>query len=338
MPKTIRNEFDKCLTYENLLEAHNLSQKGKTLRNEIVLFNLRREEHLNLLYEDLKAGTYEHGKYRSFYVCMPQKRKIETARYIDKIVHRWVVDNFLEKYFVSEFIYTSYAGIKGRGIKAAVLDVQRAMRCCKKKWDNYYILKMNIVDFFRYVDRKILLDILQRKIKDQKLWDLINKIIYSTDGEKGLPIGNYTSQVFANIYLNEVDQYVKHTLKCKYYFRYMDESIVIARTKKEAINILEKITAFLEKELKLFLNSKTQIIKSMQGVNFCGYNIKENRIKIKDEGKRNLKLKLKGLEKRITDGEISSCDAYKYVTGYIGYIKIADVKKLTEKLFYCGKL
>lgn len=336
MPKTIRNEFNKCLTYDSLLKAHNLSQRGKTLKNEIVSFNSRREEYLNWLYEELRTGTYEHGKYKSVYT--PQKRKIETARYIDKIVHRWVVDNFLEKYFVSEFIYTSYSGIKGRGIKAAVLDVQKAMRCCKKKWGNYYILKMNIEELFDYVDRKILLDILQRKIKDQKLWNLINKIVYSTEGEKGLPIGNYTSQVFANIYLNEVDQYVKHTLKCKYYFRYMDNLIAIVRTKKDAVDILEKITTFLEKELKLFFNSKTQIMKSMQGVNFCGYNIKENRVKIKDEGKRNLKLRLKRLEKRITDGEISSCDAYKYVTGYIGYIKIADVKKLTEKLFYCGKL
>lgn len=267
MPKTIRNEFDKCLTYDNLLKAHNLSQKGKTLKNEIVLFNLRREEYLNWLYKELRAGTYEHGKYKSFY--MPRKRKIETARYIDKIVHRWVVDNFLEKYFVSEFIYTSYAGIKGRGIKAAVLDLQRAMRCCKKKWDNYYILKMNIEDLFDYVDRKTLLDILQRKIKDQKLWDLINKIVYSTDGEKGIPIGNYTSQVFANIYLNEVDQYVKHILKCKYYFRYMDDMVILLPNKEIANNVLNDITIFLKEKLGLTLNSKTRIFKYKQGVNFC---------------------------------------------------------------------
>lgn len=338
MPKTIRNEFYKCLTYEKLLKAHNLSQKGKTSKNEIILFNMKKEENLNWLCEALKAGTYEHGPYRTFYVNIPRKRKIESARYIDRIVHRWVVDNFLDKYFMSEFIYTSYAFVKDKSVKIAVLDVQKAMKCCKKNWDNYYILKMDILQLFENIDRKILLTILERKVKDSKLSDLINKIIYSTDGEKGLPKGNYISQVFANIYLNEVDQYVKHTLKCKYYFRYMDDSIVITRTKKEAVEILEEITEFLEKRLELFLNSKTQIMKDAQGVNFCGYNIKEDRIKIKDRDKKSLKLKIKSLEKKIKEGEISSRDAYKYVAGYMGYIKVADVKKLTEKLFYCGKL
>lgn len=331
MPKTIRNEFDKCLKYDNLLKAHNLSQKGKTLKNEIVLFNLRKEEYLNLLYEELRTGTYEHGKYKSVYT--PQKRKIETARYIDKIVHRWVVDNFLEKYFVSEFIYTSYSGIKGRGIKAAVLDVQNAMKYCKKKWDNYYIVKVNIADFFNYVDKRILLDILKRKIKDQKLWDLINKIIYSTDGEKGLPIGNYTSQVFANIYLNEVDQYAKHELKCKYYFRYMDDTAILLKTKEEAVEVLEKIRKFLKEKLELELNSKTQIFKNKQGVNFCGYKINEYRLKVRDRGKRNLKNKVRYLQNQIKKGNMSTETAYRYLCGHIGYIKIADTKNLKEKYF-----
>lgn len=337
MPKTIRNEFDKCLTYDRLLEAHNLSQRGKTLKKEVMEFNLNRDEYLNWLCETLRDGTYEHGPYRKFYINIPRKRKIESARYIDRVVHRWVVDNFLKKYFMSEFIQTSYAYIKDRGVKSAILAVQKAMRSCKKKWNSYYILKMDIGDFFHSIDRRLLMNILQRKVKDKKLFDLIYKIVYATDGEKGIPSGNYISHILANIYLNEIDQYVKHILKCKYYFRYMDSSIVIIRSKREAIEVLNRISEFLEKNLKLFLSSKTQVMKGVQGVNFCGYNIKEDRIRIKDTGKRSLKLKLKSLEKKIREGELSSVQAYKYVAGHIGYIKLANVGKLTEKLFYCEK-
>ena len=335
MPKTIRNEFDKYLTYEKLEEAHRLSQKGKTTRKEVILFNLKKEEYLQWLYTELKNGTYEHGGYRIFYVTVPKRRKIQVSRYIDRIVHRWIVDNFLKEYFMKSFIYNSYACIKNKGMHTAVIDLQKAMKHCSKIWGEYYILKMDVSKFFQNIDRKILINILQKKIKDEKLLNLIYKIVYSSEGEKGLPIGNYTSQTFANIYLNEVDQFVKHQLKCKYYFRYMDDSVILLETKKEAQEILERIKEFLSLNLELVLNSKTQIIKSKQGINFCGYKVNENRLKIRDRGKRNLKLKLQHLEKEIKAGEMSSLEAYKYITGHIGYINIANVKTLTNKLFFC---
>ena len=146
-------------------------------------------------------------------------------------------------------------------------------------------------------------------------------------------IGNYTSQTLANIYLNEVDQYAKHILKCKYYFRYMDDTIILLRTKKEAKEVLEKIKTFLEDNLKLTLNSKTQIFKSKQGVNFCGYKINEYRLKIRDRGKRNLKNKVKYLENQIKKAKMSTNEAYRYLCGHFGYIKIANVKNLKNKVF-----
>ena len=146
-------------------------------------------------------------------------------------------------------------------------------------------------------------------------------------------IGNYTSQMFANIYLNEVDQYVKHNLHCKYYFRYLDDSLCMFRTKEEAKHALEKIKKFLADELELELNEKTQIFKNSQGVNFCGYKIKPYRLKIRDRGKRKLKKKVKELRYKILIGEIDSKEAKKYLCGHLGYIKYASVKNLTEKLF-----
>jgi len=140
--------------------------------------------------------------------------------------------------------------------------------------------------------------------------------------------------MFANIYLNEVDQFIKNKLHIKYYCRYLDDSIVIVKTKKEAIYALEQIKEFLQYNLKLELNKKTQIFKSKQGVNFCGYKINEYRLKIRDKGKRKLKKKVKKLEELVRQGKITSKEAHRYLAGHMGYIKLANVKNLTEKLFY----
>ena len=140
--------------------------------------------------------------------------------------------------------------------------------------------------------------------------------------------------MFANIYLNEVDQFVKHELHQKYYFRYMDDSILMVKTKKEAQIALEKIKQFLNDNLELKLNSKTQIFKSKQGVNFCGYKINEYRLKIRDKGKEKLKDKAKKLKEKVKQGEITSKEAKKYLAGHMGYIKIANAQNLKSKLFY----
>ena len=212
MPKTLRNKFDKNLTNEKLMEAHKKSRKGKGYRNEVIEFNLKQEEYLLWLYNSLKNQTYKHGGYKVFYITEPKLRKIEKSRYIDRIVHRWIVDNFLEPYFVPTFINTSYACLKDRGMHKAAIDVQNMMKSAKNKWQEYYILKMDIAKYFDNINKNILLKILKRKIKDKKLLWLINEILFSQKREKGLEIGNYTSQMFGNIYLNEQDQFVKQKL------------------------------------------------------------------------------------------------------------------------------
>ena len=333
MPKTIRNKFDKILSYESLMQAHKLSRKGKGYRKEIILFNLKQEEYIMWLYEKLKSGTYKHSGYSIFYVTEPKLRKIEKSKYIDRIVHRWVVDNFLETYFVPTFINTSYACLKKRGMHKACLDVQNAMKHLSRIWKDYYILKMDVRKYFQNIDKDILYRILNRKIQDSKLLWLLKEIIYSNEGKKGLAIGNYTSQMFANIYLNEVDQFIKNKLHCKYYFRYLDDSICMFKTKEEAKLTLIKIKEFLNENLELELNEKTQIFKSKQGVNFCGYKINEYRLKIRDRGKRKLKKKVKKLKYKIRIGELTSKEAKKYLCGHFGYIKYADVKNFTERMF-----
>ena len=334
MAKWIRNEYYKKLTYENLFKAHLLARRGKNCREEIIKFNLKQEEYIIYLLEQLKNKTYKHGGYTIFYITEPKLRKIERSRYIDRIVHTFYVENFLKPYFLPQFIQTSYACIQKRGMHKACIDVQKAMKHCRKIWDEYYILKMDISKFFQNIDKDILIKILKRKIKDKDLMWLTKEIIYSNEGKKNLPIGNYTSQMFANIYLNEIDQYIKHKLKIKFYFRYMDDSILFVKTKLEAKEALEKIKVFLKEKLELELNKKTQIFKNKQGVNFCGYKINEYRLKIRDKGKRKLKKKIKKLKYEIKIGKITSKEALKYLAGHLGYIKIANTYNLENKLFY----
>ena len=139
--------------------------------------------------------------------------------------------------------------------------------------------------------------------------------------------------MFGNIYLNEIDWYIKKELHIKYYSRFMDDSIILVKTKPEAIQALEKIQEFLKENLHLELNSKTQIFKSSQGVNYCGYKINEYRLKIRDKGKKKLKKKIKYLRYEIKNGRMTSKDAKKYLAGHLGYLKIANTKNLELKLF-----
>lgn len=188
MPKTVRNKFYKYLTYDKLMEAHNKSKKGKGYRKEIILFNLKQEEYIMWLHEQLKNKTYKHGGYTEFYVTEPKVRKIEKSRYIDRIVHRWVVDNFLEPAFVPQFVNTSFACLKNRGMHKSAIYVQQTMKHCKRIWNEYYILKMDVSKYFDNINKRILLKILQKKIKDKNLLWLIEQILYAQKREKGLEI------------------------------------------------------------------------------------------------------------------------------------------------------
>ena len=140
--------------------------------------------------------------------------------------------------------------------------------------------------------------------------------------------------MFANIYMNEQDQFAKNKLHIKYYARYLDDTVIIVKTKNEAIYALKEITRFLSEKLELSLNSKTQIFKGKQGVNFCGYKINEYRIKLRDKGKRKLKKKNKKLKNKIYLKQITSKEAKKYLAGHLGYIKYANVNNLINSIFY----
>lgn len=305
MPITIRNVYDNAVSFEKLLKSHKKARRGKREKKEIILFELNLENEILNLEKELKLGRYKPGAYKSFKVYEPKERTIMAATYRDKVVHQWYVENFIEPYIVPQFIETTYAGIKGRGMHKASKDVQKAMKIAKNKWSEYYILKMDVAKYFQNIDKRILWNIIKRKIKDRKLLWLTKVILMSKEGMTGLPLGNYTSQMFANIYLNKLDQYAKHVLKCKNYFRYMDDIVIICENKTIAQNNLKMLSEFAKTNLKLTFNSKTKIFKNIQGVNFCGYKISENRLKIRNQSKYRMKRKLKLYTKQLKSSKIT---------------------------------
>ena len=334
MPKTVRNIYDNCLSFEELLKAHKMARRGKREKIEVIIFELNLESELLELVEQLKHGKYKTGKYRAFKIYEPKERVIQALPYRDRVVHQWYVENFMKPYFVPQFVETSYAGIAGRGMHKAAKDVKSAMIKLSKKLKNYYILKMDVTKYFANIDKSILWEILKRKIKDKKVLWLTREILLSTKGMKGLPLGNYTSQMFANIYLNEIDQYAKHILKCKYYYRYMDDIVILCNNKEEAKERLQQLTIFLENKLKLTFNSKTRIFKNTQGVNFCGYKINSNVIKIRNSSKYRMKRKLKGYTKLLKSGKITLPEIQRSIAGWLGYVKHTDSDGLLRSMFY----
>lgn len=343
--KSIKNIYEKIYDFENLYKAWEEARKGKRYRDDVLIFNRNFEEHLINIQNELIYGTYEVGKYHTFYVYEPKKRLIMSLPFKDRIV-QWAIYRQLFPLYEDAFIYDSYACRRGKGTHKAADRLQYWLRQTDRKQERYYYLKMDISKYFYRVDHDILLKILGRRIKDTQLLALLEKIINCESMNfglppgkepdevevadrlcnKGMPIGNLTSQMFANIYLNEVDQYAKHELGLHYYIRYMDDIIILHHDKKYLAEVKELLRVFLDDNLRLDLNSKTAIHPCSTGIDFVGYRIwathrrlkKKTAVKIKRNLKKQIeKVRAGGESKQRLDrsiasyrGILSHCDSY----------------------------
>ena len=208
--------------------------------------------------------------------------------FTDRIIHQWVVEELIKPYYVPRFIAQTYACIPGRGTHAAVRQAQTYLCRSLQVYRTPYIIKLDIAKFFHSIDTPTLFTILQRDIDDPELLKLLQTIIFTGITDSGLPIGNYTSQYFANIYLNELDQYIKRTLHIKLYVRYMDDFLCFVGSKSEAKQIYRAIEQFLHDELRLQLNPKSRYFPAHHSLDFCGYKIYPRYMLLRDRSKRRL--------------------------------------------------
>ena len=321
MVRQLREKFDDHLTYDKILRAHKRAAKSKGLRREVLQFNLNMHSNLMRIMDILADGEYLPSKYWKFWVYDPKKRLILALPYPDRIIHQWYVEEFIKPYYIPRFIHNSYACIPDRGTHAAVDRIQRYMRRMSREYDgHYYILKMDISKFFNSIDLNILFKILQKAIVDSKLLDLTRTILFEDGEHDGLPIGNYVSQYFANIYLNELDQFCKRQLKIEFYVRYMDDFVALAPNRLTARQWFNEINEFVVGRLNMQLNRKSRYYPASLGLDFVGYLIYDGYRLLRRRSKKKLTNLIRDYERCIIDTD----DFIRRINAWHGHAMHAD--------------
>lgn len=308
--------FDKIISFENLLKASRKAQKGKRFKNRTSEFNLNLEKNLFRIQGQLRCKNYQIGEYKNFYVYDPKKRFISALPYEDRVIQH-ALCNIIEPMFDQVFIYDNYACRRNKGSHRAVSRFTEYSR------RNKYALKCDIRNYFASIDHDVLLRIIQGKIKDPDALWLIRTIIESTQNP-GIPIGNLTSQIFANLYLNELDHYIKEKLHWRYYLRYMDDLALFSNDKNELKLIQTKISQYLG-PLKLRLHpNKCQIYKTEKGVKFLGYKIYPTHRLVLSQNLKRLRKRMKVYFQFLQKGLSSMQKITSSIQSWFGYAKHAD--------------
>lgn len=321
MPKTHNNLYPKVYDFGNIYDAFLRARKGKRYRNDVLMFSSRLEENLIDIQNNLIWKTYSPLPFREFYVHDPKKRLIQAPAFRDRVVHH-ALCNVIEPLFERKFIYDSYACRRGKGTHTAVARLQRFMRKLRRNYDNFYVLKADISQYFPSINHSILMNIIQRTIRCKDTLWLIETIIFQTD--QGLPIGALTSQLFANVYLNELDHFIKDQLGVKYYLRYMDDFVIAHPDKKYLKQLLCDIQDFLITRLALKLNPKTRICPYAQGVDFAGYRTWPTHILPRKRNVKRAKRMFKKLMKDYALGIIDLDYIKPRLMSFLGYMKHCD--------------
>lgn len=281
------------------------------------------------------GGIYTHEPYTDFYVCDPKRRHIHKATARDRVLHQ-AVFRVLYRIFDRHFIYDSYSSRTDKGTHKGVIRLQNAIRKETNNWKQVkYVLKCDIRKFFDSIDHNILMKLLQRRITDQRVISLLQIFFdsFHTTPSKGIPLGNVTSQLFANVYMNELDQYVKHVLKCKYYFRYCDDFVILGNSILELNKTLENVKIFLEQELSLQLHPhKIETRKTSQGIDFLGYVILPHRIIIRPKTRQRIIRKVLERESLYYNDSISKEKYLATIESYLGVVSHARDKELENFL------
>ncbi|MDP1695982.1 MAG: reverse transcriptase domain-containing protein [archaeon] len=341
--KTQKKLYEKLCSYENLYLAYKKARKGKSKKESVQIFDKDVERNLRELQEELITLKYKPRPLKRFIVRDPKTRVIHASAFRDRIVHHCLI-NILEPIFEKVFIYDSFASRKEKGTHLAIKRFDEFKRKVtqngikikgKHRGVQGYCLKSDIKHYFNTVDHAILLGILERKIKDDRILWLTQKILNNFDMEKpgkGMPLGNFTSQFFANVYLNELDYFVKHSMKAKFYIRYVDDFIILHRSEKRLEYFKQEIIKFM-KEIGLELHpEKTQIIPLQKGITFLGYRVfyhhKLLRKRNFKQFKRNIKKKLELVKKGLLKKE----DLIRELQGWFGYAQWANTYNLRKRL------
>ena len=329
--KTYKNLYPQIYSMQNLILAWQKARKGKTKKQYIIKFEKDLAYNLRLLNLELKYQKYKPKHLETFILRDPKTRIISKSDFRDRIIHH-AICNIIEPIFDKTFISDSCANRKRKGNLFAIKRFDKFKRKVSKNgkqngWFNNnqvkgYCLKADIKHYFQEVNHEILLNIIKRKIKDKNVVNLIKIIIEGhNESEKGMPLGNLTSQFFANIYLNELDKFVKHKLRAKYYIRYVDDFVIIYTSKSQLQTWKKEIDDFLREKLKLELHpDKSRIISLSKGIDFVGFrNFYYFRL-LRKRNIKNMKIKVR----LFSEDFVSINKIFEIFRGWNAYAKWAD--------------
>lgn len=339
-------EYEKIYQFESLYQAYKATIKGKKEKKDVIQFELDLSNQLWKLHDELQMKLYRLGRYHCFQIYDPKKREIQALSIRDRVVQHSICDNVLKPYFEPRLIYDNAACREGKGTRFATDRLTKFMRdFYKEHGTDGYILKFDIRKFFDSIHHEVLKEKLCC-ISDEEVKELLYHIIdsYAKEPEKdelslrGLPLGNQTSQWFALWYLNGLDRLIKERLRIKYYSRYMDDGILIHEDKAYLSLCLKKMTEYVEQELKLSFNEKTQIFPISQGTDYLGFRfyltdtgkvIRRLRTSNKKRWKRRLKL----YQKQYRQGTKNFEEITRSMKSYQGHLKYGNTYRLRAKVY-----
>lgn len=308
---------------------------GKRKKSDVQQFEFNLEDNLFQIHHELKNKIYQHSHYTSFYTQDPKLRRIHKATVRDRVLHH-AVFRILYPIFDRGFIFDSYSCCLNKGTHRAVNRLEKFCRkLSKNNHKNIFVLKCDIKKFFDSINQGILLGLIKKKVKDENAIWLLKKIIKSFEKErgKGLPLGNVTSQLFANIYLNKIDQFVKHKIKVKYYLRYCDDFIILGENSDYLVKLVPLINNFLKEKLKIALHpDKIVIRKYHQGIDFLGYVTLPYYRVLRTKTKRRIFKKIRKRYQGLRIGLISEKTFNQSLQSYLGILKHCKGYKIKKKI------
>lgn len=320
---TVHRSYDELFSLYNLFCAWKKFRRGKTRKKDILDYELHLEDSLFNLYETLHQDIYEHSAYQYFQIFDNKKRNISKAVVRDRIIHQIVYD-YLSEIFEPDFISDSYASRLNKGSYKALGALQYFIKLNYYSQKTCFILKFDVKKYFDNINHEILLRLIKARVTDDKVFSIIQKIIksYSSGGNRGIPLGNITSQIFANIYLNQLDHFVKKELGCRFYVRYNDDFVIVSESSCWLEEIRSKIIIFVEKELSLSIPiEKTSLRKITWGVDFLGFTILPRAVLLRNK----------------TKSKIFSDISLHNIHSYFGILKHCNSYNLRQKILSMDK-
>jgi retron-type reverse transcriptase len=321
--KSYTGLYEQICTFPALYRAYQLCRRGKREREYAIEFEQNREHNLFALRDELVEGRWRPGKYSRFFVEDPKRRLINAPPFRDRIVHH-AVSTLLIRIWDPTFPFGSFACRVGKGTHAATDRLQQFMR--RYPAGSGYVLQLDVKSYFASIDHEILIGLVAKRIRDRRFMRLIRQIVksYGDGPDVGIPLGNLTSQVFANIYLHELDMFAKHDLRIKHYIRYMDDVALVHEDKRQLWEWRDEIEAFLSDRLRLRLHRKKQVLAPVDcGVKYLGYWIYRDHIRVLARNVRRVYRRLRQMEAGTFKG-----DARASISSWVGYAKHADTHGL----------